>query len=40
MGPPGPGSRRVVVAKPMSFMNLSGGPVSALRDFYKVPVER
>ncbi|TSB17874.1 aminoacyl-tRNA hydrolase [Streptomyces benahoarensis] len=40
VGPPGPGSRRVVVAKPMSFMNLSGGPVSALRDFYKVPVER
>ncbi|MGW1837931.1 aminoacyl-tRNA hydrolase [Streptomyces sp. BBFR2] len=40
VGPPGPGSRRVVVAKPMSFMNLSGGPVAALRDFYKVPVER
>ncbi|MGW3044703.1 aminoacyl-tRNA hydrolase [Kitasatospora sp. NPDC001159] len=29
--------RRVVLAKPMSFMNLSGGPVTALRDFYKVP---
>ncbi|MDT0448693.1 aminoacyl-tRNA hydrolase [Streptomyces hesseae] len=40
MGPPGPGSRRVVIAKPMSFMNLSGGPTTALRDFYKVPVER
>ncbi|GAA2347346.1 aminoacyl-tRNA hydrolase [Streptomyces violaceusniger] len=38
VGPPGPASRRVVVAKPMSFMNLSGGPVTALRDFYKVPV--
>lgn len=38
IGPPGPLNRRVVVAKPMSFMNLSGGPVSALRDFYKVPV--
>ncbi|MBU3869408.1 aminoacyl-tRNA hydrolase [Streptomyces sp. 4503] len=38
VGPPGPLSRRVVVAKPMSFMNLSGGPVTALRDFYKVPV--
>jgi peptidyl-tRNA hydrolase, PTH1 family len=47
MGPPGPGGtspaleplgkhRRVVLAKPMSFMNLSGGPVTALRDFYKV----
>ncbi|GAA0481826.1 aminoacyl-tRNA hydrolase [Streptomyces olivaceiscleroticus] len=40
IGPPGPGSRRVVVAKPSSYMNLSGGPVTALRDFYKVPVER
>ncbi|MFF0017149.1 aminoacyl-tRNA hydrolase [Streptomyces sp. NPDC005374] len=37
-GPPGPASRRVVLVKPMSFMNLSGGPVNALRDFYKVPV--
>ncbi|WP_030617383.1 aminoacyl-tRNA hydrolase [Streptomyces sclerotialus] len=39
-GPPGPASRRVVVAKPSSYMNLSGGPVTALRDFYKVPVEQ
>ncbi|MEU4203448.1 aminoacyl-tRNA hydrolase [Streptomyces sp. NPDC026294] len=38
IGPPGPGGRRVVVAKPMTYMNLSGGPVTALRDFYKVPV--
>ncbi|MFG2329395.1 aminoacyl-tRNA hydrolase [Streptomyces sp. NPDC048604] len=38
MGPPGPENRRVILAKPMSYMNLSGGPVSALRDFYKVPV--
>jgi PTH1 family peptidyl-tRNA hydrolase len=38
IGPPGVGSRRVVLAKPMSFMNLSGGPVNALRDFYKVPL--
>ncbi|NYI05986.1 aminoacyl-tRNA hydrolase [Allostreptomyces psammosilenae] len=29
--------RRVVLAKPMLFMNASGGPVTALRDFYKVP---
>jgi PTH1 family peptidyl-tRNA hydrolase len=28
---------RVVLAKPMTFMNLSGGPTTALRDFYKVP---
>ncbi|MBZ9640757.1 aminoacyl-tRNA hydrolase [Streptomyces sp. PSKA30] len=38
IGPPGPASRRVVLAKPMSYMNLSGGPVNVLRDFYKVPV--
>ncbi|MEI5099484.1 aminoacyl-tRNA hydrolase [Streptomyces sp. PmtG] len=37
VGPMGPGSRRVVLAKPASYMNLSGGPVTALRDFYKVP---
>ena len=30
----------VVLAKPRSFMNLSGGPVSGLARFYKVPVER
>ncbi|MET8982036.1 aminoacyl-tRNA hydrolase [Streptomyces sp. NPDC004539] len=38
LGAPGPASRRVVLVKPMSFMNLSGGPVNALRDFYKVPL--
>lgn len=32
--------QRVVLAKPMTFMNLSGGPVAGLRDFYKVPAER
>jgi PTH1 family peptidyl-tRNA hydrolase len=38
IGPPGPANRRVILAKPTSYMNLSGGPVNALRDFYKVPV--
>ncbi|MBV2356772.1 aminoacyl-tRNA hydrolase [Streptomyces sp. J2-1] len=38
LGPVGPAGRRVVLAKPSSFMNLSGGPVNALRDFYKVPL--
>ncbi|GAB2820418.1 aminoacyl-tRNA hydrolase [Streptomyces chlorus] len=38
IGPPGPAGRRVILAKPTSFMNLSGGPVNALREFYKVPV--
>jgi PTH1 family peptidyl-tRNA hydrolase len=30
----------VTLAKPQTFMNLSGGPVAALRTFYKVPPER
>lgn len=38
IGPPGPAGRRVVLVKPMSYMNLSGGPVNALREFYKVPL--
>jgi PTH1 family peptidyl-tRNA hydrolase len=40
IGTPGVSSRRVVLAKPMSFMNVSGGPVTALRDFYKAPVSQ
>ncbi|GGP37476.1 MULTISPECIES: aminoacyl-tRNA hydrolase [Streptomyces] len=39
IGPAGPLNRRVILAKPLSYMNLSGGPVTQLRDFYKVPVE-
>ena len=30
----------VVLAKPQRFMNLSGGPVAALRTFYKLPADR
>ncbi len=30
----------VTLAKPQAFMNLSGSPVAALRNFYKVPPER
>ncbi len=30
----------VTLAKPQSFMNLSGSSVAALRSFYKIPVER
>ncbi|GGO08287.1 peptidyl-tRNA hydrolase [Microbispora rosea subsp. aerata] len=30
----------VVLAKPLSYMNLSGGPVKALADFYKVTPDR
>lgn len=32
--------QRVLLAKPKSYMNTSGGPVASLRDFFKVPVER
>jgi peptidyl-tRNA hydrolase, PTH1 family len=31
---------RLVIVKPMTYMNLSGGPVAALRQFYKVPLEQ
>ena len=34
------GDQRVVLAKPRSYMNESGGPVVGLRDFFKLPVER
>lgn len=30
----------VTLGKPMSFMNLSGGAVAALRGFYKLPADR
>jgi peptidyl-tRNA hydrolase, PTH1 family len=36
----GYGGPPLVVAKPMTFMNLSGGPVSGLSRFYKIPPER
>ncbi|HEY1105831.1 MAG TPA: aminoacyl-tRNA hydrolase, partial [Agromyces sp.] len=35
-----PGGPKLVVAKPNSYMNTSGGPVSALVKFYGVPPER
>ena len=34
------GGARVVLAKPRSYMNESGGPVSALTDFFGVPLDR
>jgi len=36
-GVPGP---RVVLAKPTTYMNVSGGPVSSLAQYYDVPAER
>ncbi len=34
------GGPRVVLVKPLTFMNLLGSPVAALAQFYKVPVEQ
>jgi len=34
----GIGGPRLVLVKPMTYMNLSGGPIAALARFYKVPV--
>ncbi|MEU8005836.1 aminoacyl-tRNA hydrolase [Catellatospora sp. NPDC049111] len=31
---------RLVLVKPLTYMNLSGGPAAALSQFYKVPVEQ
>jgi PTH1 family peptidyl-tRNA hydrolase len=32
------GGPKLVLAKPLTYMNLSGGPVATLAQFYKVPV--
>ncbi|MDT0323543.1 aminoacyl-tRNA hydrolase [Streptomyces millisiae] len=40
LGAPGAGGPRVLLAKPMTYMNVSGGPVTSLSTFYKVPVSR
>jgi PTH1 family peptidyl-tRNA hydrolase len=32
------GGPRLVVAKPLTYMNLSGGPAAGLAQFYKVPL--
>ena len=34
------GDAPVVLAKPMSFMNISGGPINAAARFFKLPVEQ
>ncbi|VEI50365.1 aminoacyl-tRNA hydrolase [Kocuria rosea] len=35
-----PGGPRVVLAKPMTYMNTSGGAVAGLAKFYDIPAER
>jgi len=39
-GRSGAGGPRLILAKPSTYMNLSGGPVAALLRFYKIPAER
>jgi PTH1 family peptidyl-tRNA hydrolase len=36
----GLGGPRFVLVKPLTYMNLSGGPVAALTQFFKIPPER
>jgi peptidyl-tRNA hydrolase, PTH1 family len=36
----GLGGPKLVLTKPLTYMNLSGGPVAALAQFYKVPPDR
>jgi PTH1 family peptidyl-tRNA hydrolase len=40
LGGSGVGGVRAVLARPRCYMNETGGPVSTLAKFYKVPVER
>lgn len=35
-----PGGAKLILAKPNSFMNVSGGPVAQLARFYRTPAER
>ncbi|TDB76640.1 aminoacyl-tRNA hydrolase [Micromonospora sp. KC723] len=34
------GGPKLVLAKPLTYMNLSGGPVAALAQFHKIPADR
>jgi peptidyl-tRNA hydrolase, PTH1 family len=36
----GLGGPRLILAKPLTYMNLAGGAVAGLANFYKVPVEQ
>jgi len=35
-----PGGPKLVLVKPLTYMNLSGGPAASLSQFYKIPLER
>lgn len=34
------GDVSTLIMKPKTYMNLAGGPVASLRDYYKIPLER
>jgi PTH1 family peptidyl-tRNA hydrolase len=36
----GPGGPKLVLVKPMTYMNLSGGPAASLSQFHKIPLDR
>jgi PTH1 family peptidyl-tRNA hydrolase len=40
LGAAGPDGPRLILAKPLSFMNLSGGPTSALLKYFKLSASR
>ena len=40
LGGPGPSGHPVLIVKPTSFMNLSGGQVASVSNFYKIPPDR
>lgn len=40
LGPIGAGGQKVVLAKPTTYMNVSGGPVSGLCKYYNIPPSR
>lgn len=40
LGGPGVGGSPVLIVKPTTFMNLSGGPIASVSNFYKIPPDR
>lgn len=40
LGPIGAGGVKLIVAKPLSYMNTSGGPTSAVANYFGIPVDR
>ncbi len=40
LGPPGADNQRLTLAKARTFMNETGGPVSGLLSYHKIPIDR